>query len=195
MSPADLKREIFEVLSGFWQIRAAMAYLRTSIAVTVTDATPLQFDNVPQYGLAAGFFGAETLGTSLRNLDTYENGRMVNDIFLALLARLEIFLSDKLASAGLIHTGTLGKLQNNAQAHYGITGIEVDCMDEVRERRNTIIHNHGAITPNYAAAANKVVGVSGGHVVAPGTITKVEATATYLSYAADVLIRYSSKYP
>lgn len=195
MNALDVNTAISEELRSVWRIRAALAFLRGTRDARLQKDVPLRFMNVPKASGVDLFPSSETVKEALDASERYEATRMASDTFLVLLVPIERFLSARLAAAGLKAEGTLGYLQKAAEGQCGLAAPDIVLMDEVRERRNCLVHHHSVATQRYVDAANVAAPHSGGEVKATTIGTRVAITWAYLGYAAEVLIRYAKAFP
>lgn len=193
MTPHDLEREVLDVFRNFWRIRAALTFLRqeASAGISALKALEIHFDNVPSCSATSHIFGNETLDTALSGIELFEQDRLRNDVLLAMISRLEMYLSDRLVAAGSLPVdATFGRLQRVCEAMVAVPQAQIDALDEVRERRNAIIHHRGVATTRYLLAAAKVPTVT---AVSAGSI--IITDDAYLSYAVDSLVSYGRCIP
>ncbi|WP_437841769.1 hypothetical protein [Sorangium sp. So ce1153] len=193
MTPLDLEREVLDVLRNFWRMRAALIFLRQEAEskVTALGRLTVRFDNVPNCSVAPDFLHGETLDTTLSGIASFEQSRMRNDVLLAMISRIELYFSDRLAALGRLPSdATLGRLQRLCESMAVVPRKFIESFDEVRERRNVIIHHHGIATARYAQAASRIPSLSS---LLPGV--SVVTDESYLSYAADVLVQYGRYIP
>jgi hypothetical protein len=190
----DLIEGIKTSLHSYWKIRAANAAMIVFSESELWTSLPLEFENIPASNEipappAISFFQLRA------EIESYiANGRASTDFFLAIISQFETFVSVALVLRGKSGEGTLGNLTTRAETEYGIAASsrEVEVVAEIRERRNAIIHNHGAANQRYlnAASAPSVVSYYG-HVVVG---QKLEIDDVYLARAADGLIAYARQF-
>jgi hypothetical protein len=189
MNAADFQAATLETLKNYWRIKAANALYRDSTGVEIQQ---LEYANVPAVGLAAQNFASEATTDALAALQTYIARRLPRDLFLALIAGFEARLIGRLRALGESEEGTLGALQTRIQSKILLPQTLVDDLNEIRERRNAMIHHADIAGAKYAAAAAAVMPRAApymGRLVAGGNVSPNEG---YLMYAADVLVRYSN---
>lgn len=178
-----------EVVENYWRIRASLKLL----APTPTNGrSRLQFEGIPAVGSMSGLLQNETIDEARASLDRYASSRLARDLFIALIAVLERRFSARLIAANKTDTGTLGALQHAIER---IATVPIDVREdfnEVRERRNALMHSDGRADDKYVDAANRVRIRSTGFVAAAARGDLVIPDGAYLTYAADVLTRYSA---
>ena len=195
MSHLKLEHSIFESLRNHWRIKAALATYRMFSTYKELDAKLVSYRGIPYYGVANNFIIDEDIDQAINQIHSYSKERLVKDTFLILLSHTEEFFSDAINNAGQVPSGTFGSLQYTIQSIHPIAITVIEDLDEIRERRNALIHHNGKITPKYILTANKVYNRSNSMVANPKTVTSVDISDEYLSYVADVVIRYSRFIP
>jgi hypothetical protein len=189
MTHTDLVVGVREVVENYWRIRAALRLLAPAKAHA---ASRLQFEGIPQVGSMTGLLQRETIAEAHASLEEYATNRLSRDMFIALLAVFEKRLIACLRAAGSNTGGTLGSLQFRVQTVSSVPAGIAEDLDEVRERRNAQMHQDGRADQKYVDAASKVHARFPGHVAAVAAGTFVIPDGSYLTYAADVLVRYSA---
>lgn len=193
MTPSDLERDALDVLRNFWRMRAALAFLRAEAEPRSRElqAIEVRFDNIPPSSLSTAILGGEALQAVLSAIADFEVTRLRNDVLLAMIARLEAYMSDRLrAASSLPNDATFGRLQRACETMVAIPQHRIEALDEVRERRNALIHHHGAATPRYLQAASKLPSLPATQV---GTV--IITDDSYLSYAVGTLVEYGRCIP
>jgi hypothetical protein len=190
MTHAALVLRAREVVENYWRIRASLRLLAPGQA---HGATALQFEGIPQVGSMTGLLQSETIAEAHASLGNYAANRLSRDMFVALIAVFEKRLIAYLRAAGLSTNGTLGTLQFRVQTIASVPADLVEDLDEVRERRNAQMHHDGQADQKYVDAALKVHARFPQHVAAVAVGTFVIPDGSYLTYAADVLVRYSAE--
>jgi hypothetical protein len=189
MNPAQFQSVTLEILKNYWRIKAANALYRSS---TVLAADRMEYANVPVVGVVGNNFASEAVSDAIPALHGYIARRLPRDLFLALIAEFESRIVVRLRSLGEPEDGTFGTLQNRIQSRIPVPQTLIDDLNEVRERRNAMIHHGDIATPRYVAAS-AIVSLRAGHfVIAAVTGDNVSPTERYLTYSADVLVRYSN---
>ena len=189
MTHSDFEASAREVIENYWRIRAALKLMRPTIE---NGAQQLQFEGIPQVGCMSGLLQAETIAEAHISLGAYVTHRLSRDMFLALIAAFEQRLISWLSMAGQGASGTLGGLQHAIQKVTSLPSDLIKDLDEVRERRNAQMHHNGLADDKYVAAALKVNARAPNHVPIVAVGTSVVPDGHYLTYAADVLARYSA---
>ncbi len=189
MNTAQFQAATLEIVKSYWRIKAANALYRSS-PLTATDR--LEYANVPAVGLVTQDFTSETVAEAMSALQSYVARRLPRDLFLALIAEFESRVIVKLRSLGELEDGTLGALQNRLQARIRLPQTLLDDLNEIRERRNAMIHHGDIATRKYVIASAAVLPRACHFVTATGVGDNVGPTESYLTYSADVLVRYSN---
>lgn len=188
MTSVQLGELLKEVLRNYWRQRIALKLFKLS-SIKHNDVPYIEYVNIPQLGDVANFLVREETQVALVSVETNLENRVPRDLFIALLANFESFLSEALVLCGVTPSGTLGRLQNMVQQNYTVPGNSIEKVDEIRERRNALIHHNGIIDSKYVNAANKVIFPP--WVLDPTLLTAVEVTPEYLTYVAATLIEYA----
>jgi hypothetical protein len=193
MTAAQLVVRLKEALAAYWRQRAALRIYSAYADHPDLRLERLDYKGVPEFGIASGFLQSEALPEALAALEDYFASRLAPDTFLALLANFETFFVHQIQARGGGGTGTLGALQHALQLLYHIPSNRVEDLDEIRERRNAVIHHGGRITPKYRAAAAKVWIRSAGNIADPHLVAVLSITPEYLSYVVDALCKYAAE--
>ena len=189
MSPSQFQAAALEVLKNYWRIKAANAVYRSSPDVATGR---LEYSNVPVVGVTANQFASESVADAMSALHGFIVRRLPRDLFLALIAEFESRIVSRLISLGELGDGTLGELQARIQGRIALPKALVDDLNEVRIRRNMMIH-HGDIADSKYVAASVAVSSRASPFVQVATAgDNVSPTEGYLAYSADVLVRYSN---
>lgn len=191
MTADEFEDHLLNCLASYWRIRAALALLRQTRRADF-DLRILSYRNCSDF--SGKLLTSETVTDALNQLNSYETERLTNDWFLALVARAEMFLAAKIWAAGEEPCGTFGKLQHRAEELYGISGVFVNKLGEIRERRNSLIHDRGTAKLRYINAARVVAPVSNGHVSVPSEGDLVVPNPEYLSYCVESMFGYAKEY-
>lgn len=189
MNHLDFRAEVLDTLRYYWRVRAAVALFKRS---NIPFAGKMQYSAIPQNELAHGFLSEETVENALTALTKYSRERLARDIFIILIARFEARLIAKLEGAGEPGDGTLGNIQTKIQRIITVPIEQVCDLDEIRERRNVLIHLNGQCDAKYRKTAQKVNPRAGANVIIPEVGELVLPSDAYLTYAAAALIRYSA---
>jgi len=195
MTHSQLEASVISTLQMYWRIKAALAIYQEYSAHEDLGIRVIDYASVPQIGFATSFLTNETVSEATAAVADYVQNRLSGDLFLAMIAHFEAFLIAIIVRGGGAASGTLGQLQHAVQALHTIPQPIVEDFDEVRERRNVLIHSHGQINARYRSAAINVFARSHGFVPDPTTIVSIGIPADYLSYVADVVVRYSKALP
>jgi len=189
MTHADFEGSAREVVENYWRIRAALKLARPAIE---NGAQRLQFEGIPQVGCMSGLLQTETIAEAHTSLGAYAAQRLSSDMFLALISAFERRLIARLTLAGHGAFGTLGGLQHAVQKVVNLAPDLIEDFVEVRERRNALMHHNGLADVKYVSAALKVQSRASSYVAAVAIGMSVAPDGNYLTYAADVLARYSA---
>jgi len=178
-----------EIVKNYWRIKAANALYRSSPFVA-TDR--LVYANVPTVGVMGQNFPSETKAEAISALQLYIAQRLPRDLFFAVIAEFEGRIVMRLNSLGEPENGTLGALQNRIQGRVSLSQVLIDDLNEIRERRNAMIHHCDIATAKYADASAAVLPRARQFITAAVEGDNVSPTEIYLTYSADVLVRYSN---
>lgn len=189
MTPAQFQAAGQEILQNYWRINAANA-VYGSLEIPATAR--LDYTNTPAVGLAQIPAATESVADAISALNSFIAQRLPRDLFLALIAEFESRVIFRLASLGLSTAGTLGQLQRRIEANLHPATVLVEDLDEVRERRNAMIHHADIAGADYVAASALVLPRAAPFVTATAIGDRITPTASYLTYAIDVLVRYSN---
>ena len=195
MSTSQFEGAVLETIRSYWRIKAALAVYHKYAKSPEMKSNRVYYTEIPQHGIVINFIAEETLEQALNQITDYSSRRLAKDVFLALISHLEELFSNFLVSRGQPPQGTFGHLQKSVQRLHHIPNHIIEELDEIRERRNCIIHHAGAVQPRYTNAALQVFSRSGGWVADPSTVTNLDVSSGYLSYAGDVIIRYARCLP
>jgi len=188
MTPARFQLRALEILKNYWRIKAAAAFYEASNSETNVN---LEYANIPSVGITSNHFGAESVKDAISALHDFIDRRLPRDLFFALIAEFEGRLSVRLVSLGEREDGTLGSLQTRIQARISVHPDLINDLDEIRERRNAMIHDADLANAKYVAAAAAVLPRANPYVKAVVVGENLSPTETYLAYAADVMVQYS----
>jgi hypothetical protein len=185
----DLVSAIQFSLHSYWKIRAANA-LTIRFAQGAWLAIELHFDNIP----ASAYLQAPPkvpANLVLGEIDSYiTGGRAARDYFFAVIAHFELFLSKAIVLRGGSADGTLGQLMNKAQQLYGFAvSSTTELADEIRERRNVLIHHGGVANQRYLNSASSAALPANIRLTVMGQILLIDDN--YLAWVCDSLISYS----
>lgn len=195
MNKAQLEVEVLESIRSYWRIKAALAVYQKYAQGPEMKTNRVYYTGIPQKGTVANFISEETLDQALSQISVYSSNKLAKETFLTLISHLEELLSSFLLSIGHIPKGTFGQLQTNVQKVHTIPQDVIDEIDEIRERRNCLIHHAGMVEPRYISVASKIFARSNGWIADPSTISTLDISSGYLSYAGDVIIRYARCLP
>ncbi len=197
MTPSDLEAAVLESLRAYWRIKAALALHKAYSTHDALGIDTIDYESVPQHGVATAFLHNETVTQATGAIAKYVDERLSCDFFLSLIAHFESFLSDVLIRAGQSPSGTFGALQRAVEQIHTIPPNVVEDCDEIRERRNALIHHQGRVGAGsrYETAAAKVFPRAPGMVPDPAAVTVIGVPPQYLSYVADVVVRYGRAIP
>ena len=188
MTSAQFRATALDLLKNYWRIKAANALYRSARRVT---ADRLDYSNVPAVGFSANQFVNESIVDASMALNTFVLQRLPRDLLLALIAEFESRLVARLRSLGQPEDGTLGALQTRIQARTAIPPLLIDDLNELRERRNVMIHHGDIAGAKYVTASASVLPRAAQFIRVASIGDNVSPTEGYLAYAADVLVRYS----
>jgi hypothetical protein len=189
MTPTQFQDVAVDIMRNYWRIKAASALYALSPEIL---EDPLEYTDVPSVGLARILLTTEPSADAMSALQDFILFRLPRDLLLALIAEFEGRIIFRLASLRLPTTGTLGKLQRRLERTLNLGPALVQDLDELRERRNAMIHHGDIAGTDYAAASALVLPRAAPYVSAAAVGDRITPTDFYLTYAADVLIRYSN---
>jgi hypothetical protein len=173
---------------NYWRIKAAIAlYAATSPGPSIN----LQYTNIPSVGLASNHFGEESVKDAISALHDFIGNRLPRDLLLALIAEFEGRISLRLIACGQSGDGTLGNLQTRIQSIVSIHQDLIYDLNEIRERRNAMIHYADLAHAKYVMAATAILPRASSYVQTTTVGANVRPSEQYLAYAADVMVRYS----
>lgn len=186
---------LVDCLVCYWRIRAALSVARSN--TDIDRSILLKYRNYPEISSTSHYLSSEPLSVALSQLELYERDRLAVDCFLMIIARFEMFLSQTLRRCGNMTEGTLGHLQEAAQREYSIARncAEVLLADEIRERRNCVIHSHEKATARYITKAIAASRLCPTVVAIPTVGQLVRPDEAYLTHSVDVLMRYYALFP
>jgi hypothetical protein len=178
-----------DILKNYWRIKAANALYRSA---PNTMAGRLEYSGIPSVGIVSSHFASESVADAMLALHAFIQRRLPRDLFLALIAEFEGRIGARLVSLSASSKGTLGKLQTRIQTKITLPLALIEEFDEIRERRNVMIH-HGDIANSQYVTTATIVFSRPNPFVKPVVVgDNVSPTEDYLAYAADVLVRYSN---
>lgn len=152
----------------------------------------VNYRGLPKHTPANLFPCSETVGQALENLRTFSEVPLATTFFLASIAQYEGFLRHNVVLTPPKKRPMMGDLQKAADQNPG-RPIEAQTMvqnNEVRERRNVLIHRGGVADEQYIKSAVMAHPLSDGAVALVASGTVVEVTPAYFTYATKVLIDY-----
>jgi hypothetical protein len=188
MTHADFEAAALDVLKNYWRIKAANALY---LGAQHVASGLLEYTHVPQVGVTTNLLSRELAADALVALRDFVAQRLPRDLLLALIAEFESRLVSRLSALGKPTNGTLGGLQKRIQANVVIPSALAEDLDEVRERRNAMIHNADKAGAKYVAACAIVLPRAHPYVAITAEGNKVTPDPAYLAYGTDVLVRYS----
>lgn len=190
--PQNLIDAMHNTLKMYWRMRVAVAIVR-EIDGDEFKGLPINLINLPNLNSSTTVVGYESSTASFDELFRHiSDGHLSKDIFLRTIDHLETFYSAKLTAKSLSPDGTLGVLQKRCQLAYNVSDTLISEIDEIRERRNSIIHHHGLPTAKHNAAAELVFHRSAGVIGDPSTISLLTISDEYLAHCVDKISIYSA---
>ena len=186
----SLERNVESCLHSYWKIRAANAAMLHFSQSGPWTTLSLEFGNLPHTTQVAPPQQVP-VNVALSEIEGYvKGGRAITDFFFAVISHFESFLSTALSAKGKSTEGTLGQLMARAKQEYSLpTSPETEMADEVRERRNMLVHHHGVANQRYVTAASAaslpahIRGIALGH--------RLSIDDNYFAYVCDGLIVYA----
>ena len=188
MTSVQLEELLKEILRSYWRQRIAVRLFKLS-TIQHSSVQTIEYIGIPELGFATGFLSQEATQAALDSVEKNLNERLPQDLFIALLAKFESFLAQALVLQGSTVSGPLGVLQTAVQNHYSVPSSVIDRLDEVRERRNILIHHDGRINAKYSAAAQKVIFQP--WVEDPTSLSIIAISPEYLTYVVDTIVTYA----
>jgi hypothetical protein len=189
MTHADVLAAVRATVENYWRSRAALALLEPRQGLATQN---LAFTGIPSVGSMTNLLADETVAQAHQSLKAYAASRLAGDVFVALIAILEERLSFRIVQSGGTEGGTFGNLQTKVQQIFAIPPDLREDLNEVRERRNAQMHHRGLADPKYVAASALVNPRWPAYVPNVSLGANVLPDGPYLTYAADVVVRYSS---
>jgi hypothetical protein len=189
MTPAQFQAAALEIYQNYWRIKAANALYRLS-PIAATER--LDYTNFPAVGIATISVTSESVADAIAATNDFITRRLRRDLLLALIAEFESRLSACLISLGAPSEGTLGDLQREIQSRIPLPLVLKHDMDEVRVRRNVMIHHGDLADSKYVRASVAVQPRASPYVTNAAIGDNVAPTDIYLAYTVDVLVRYSN---
>ncbi|NUB06097.1 hypothetical protein FW320_07905 [Azospirillum sp. Vi22] len=194
MNNTQLNDAIFDTLRMYWRVRGGIAACRTLIEENPQFNIHLNYKLVPSFGSVRNIISQETVSNAFSSVMSYVNaGRLNVDIFYAIISHLEGFLTFKLKEAGLSEEGTFGQLQRRAENAFPIKPSLIARVDEIRERRNCLIHHGGVVSAKYLQAASVAAAISSDFPINLHQAA-LSVSDEYLSYCAESFISYSGDF-
>ena len=193
MTKSQLEQQIIKTIKNYWRIKSSFAIYKKHLPRTILTQE-INYENIPSLAFIGKINVHETIQETLNQIDNYSNDRLARDFFLAIISHIEEFFSNYLKQMGKQSDGTLGALQNRVQKICTIPTLLIEKFDEIRERRNSLIHHGGFVTNRYSETANKIFATSNGFIEDPTTITHLKIDSKMLTYTGDVLIEYSQHF-
>ncbi|QYJ19973.1 hypothetical protein KYT87_20090 [Achromobacter sp. ES-001] len=187
---SDFQKNTQVCLHSYWQIRAANAAMMHFTQSGPWTTLPLEFGNLPHTAQVPPPQKVP-VSAALREIESYiKNGRAVTDFFFAVISYFESFLSAALAAKTLSTDGTLGQLMARAKQGYSLpTSPETEMADEVRERRNMLVHHQGVAQQRYVSVAS--VTSLPDHIRSATLGQALSIDDSYFAYVCDGLITYA----
>lgn len=191
MKSANQIVDLFSLpLKNFTYLRAAIACIR-SVQHKVHLPQDLYFEDLPTvFEAARPESPASTAIVLTRIADLTSGNGLRKLVFLELVANLEAYMSERLTDCGKQAEGTFGKLQGLCMAEFQVSSDTGYLVDELRERRNCLIHHDGKATKKYVAAAQRASSVESSLVVA-SVGASLELSDKILFWYGSVCVRYS----
>lgn len=152
----------------------------------------VEYLNLPNTPSTNGLLNNESLDQALNSIAHFANEKLSDYLLLALIGVFEQRLAAWLNARNLSPVGTLGAIQNRVQT---AKMINLQCkhdLDEVRERRNVLVHHQGFANEKYVLAMSNVVARAAPFISAATPGSALRTNPFYLSYAVSVLSNYSS---
>ena len=189
MTAAQFQTAALEIFQNYWRINAANSLYRL---LPIAATTRLDYTNIPAVGVATIPAASELVADAIAATNDFIARRLRRDLLLALIAEFESRLATKLVSLSLSSDGTFGQLQTRLQGKLSLPVALIQDLDEVRERRNSMIHHGDLARGRYVSASAAIQPRAKAYVAAAAVGDNVAPTDAYLAYSIDVLVRYSN---
>lgn len=185
----DLEQALLENLRSLWRIKFALLAQRTA---SQSQSMLVNYENLPKNGPSNLFPRSESVLDAMKNLDAFSHAPLATNLLLANMAQYEAFLKHHVVvtkKGGPPGLGTLQKIAESSSERPISDDTKIS-INEIRERRNIVVHRAGIADERYIQSAAAAQPLSNGSVgvVAPGS--RVEITPAYFHYATNVLIVY-----
>ena len=188
MTHSQFLAETRLIVENYWRIKASLRLQKPS----GTSSDRIRFVGITEIGSMSGLLANESTGQAHTALSDYVENRLARDMFNALIAVFERRVISRIVLGGSEGSGTLGNLLKKVQQIVSIPQMLKEDLVEVRERRNALVHHDGFAGSKYVAAAALVSPRAPDFVPPVIEGTSVIPDGRYLTYASDVLVRYSA---
>jgi hypothetical protein len=187
---AELRADVSKVLQAYFEMKAFSSICDRGLFYKRLGSEPVIFSGL----IVAGeqiFAGARDIDELLKLvLHHIDDGDVAYGTFLALISCLESFMVSVLKENHASFSGTLGNLQSRM---YNIccekNSIELKLLDEIRERRNCFVHNHGFADAKYVSSYKDLI--------VPKIISDIKVndrivlSGEYFIFVAETIFLYS----
>lgn len=189
MDFSHLEHALLENLRSLWRIKFA---LLAQGASPPSQSTLVNYSGLPRNGPSNLFSRPETVRDALNNLNTFSHAPLATNFLLANMAQYEAFLKHHIVLTKKDGAPGLGTLQKVAESNLErpISSDTKTLINEIRERRNVVVHRAGITDERYTQSAHAAQPLSSGSVTVLPTGSFIEITPAYFHYATNVLIDY-----
>ncbi len=192
MSDADFQVRSRRLVADFWRTKAALAFLRNTVLGRAGDISTLVYHGLPSVPGEPPLLQSEHVTDAVDALLAHHRDRLSHTVFLGLIALIEERIIEKLSDAGLATDETLGTIQTRVQQQVAVSHELRVALNEIRTRRNCLIHDHGTANQKLTDAIAALVGPAA--VMVPRELAgqPLSIAGEYLVYCQHVLARYST---
>jgi hypothetical protein len=151
----------------------------------------LVYDGVPAIPGARPLVEVESVRDAISALYEFQDTQMTGTVFLALIGLIEERIVARLVTLSKDSSGTLGAIQRRLEASLRIASDHIQALDEIRERRNCLVHDHGIVGTKLVASIASASGSLRSMIPPDALGGKVTLDGSYLTYCQHELKRYS----
>lgn len=188
-----LKSDVSNTLQQYFEIKAALPLGLTALMQSTLQKNAVSFSGLVSEDLEL-YSGKRTSRELFEKIIRFsDDGSLAYNIFLTQISNLERFCGDYLSHKQVGQTGTLGQILSAMKAHTSDPeNSEIVIMNEILERRNCLIHNHGLANQKYVTASQSP------HVPNQWRSATLGQSLTmisdYILYASESIVRYSQQF-
>lgn len=185
----SVEHVLLENLRSLWRIKLALLVThRDSPSLSI----PVNYGGLPKHAPPNLFPRSETVRQASENLLRFSHTSLATTFLLANMAQYEAFLKHHIVLTKKSGPPGLGTLQKVAESNPNrpIDENTRILSDEIRERRNIVVHRAGLADERYTLSAAAAHPLSNGAVSVAAPSGLIEITPAYFTYATMVLIDY-----